>query len=286
METDHAALLATLVVALLVVLRLLARFALRLLPRTLRLPRHFEGGRLHERWLRFESRYPIFAGWIRRRLSLDLFAGLPLTTIVAGVALAALLFSNIAEEVLEERGVIAFDQGFFALIAPLRNQTTIAVFAWITQIGGNVTLMAVAIVSSGFLLIRRQNEITLGLWVAVVGSQATLWLAKYGFDRTRPEFLTDVQAVSPSFPSGHTTGTVAVVGYLAYALARQSSDEAIRFEIGFWAAIVIGLVGFSRVFLTVHYLTDVLAGFLLGGIWLMIGVAVSEWRLHRPAPRR
>jgi membrane-associated phospholipid phosphatase len=53
------------------------------------------------------------------------------------------------------------------------------------------------------------------------------------------------------------------------------------FEITYWTASLIALIGFSRVFLGVHFATDVVGGFLLGGAWLMVGIALSEWARAR-----
>ena len=84
------------------------------------------------------------------------------------------------------------------------------------------------------------------LWVNFVGAQATTWAGKFGFDRTRPEFLTDVTALSPSFPSGHATGAVAVYGFVCYALARELDSPRQRFELAYWTGLLILLIAGSR----------------------------------------
>ena len=55
-------------------------------------------------------------------------------------------------------------------------------------------------------------------------------------------------------------------------------------EVTFWVAVLVLAIGFSRVFLSLHYTTDVAAGFLVGAFWLLAGFAVSEWTRNRPAP--
>jgi undecaprenyl-diphosphatase len=71
---------------------------------------------------------------------------------------------------------------------------------------------------------------------------------------------------------------MAVFGFLAYALARDLDRPRQRFEVVFWTAVLIALVGFSRVFLGVHFLSDVASGFLVGGFWLLVGFTLVEWR--------
>jgi undecaprenyl-diphosphatase len=72
-------------------------------------------------------------------------------------------------------------------------------------------------------------------------------------------------------------------GFLAYAIARglQPLGGRAQFEVVFWATLLILFIGFSRLFLGVHYLSDVLAGLLVGGFWLLVGFALSEWGRSR-----
>jgi len=95
--------------------------------------------------------------------------------------------------------------------------------------------------------------------------------------RHRPAIELDVTVVTSSFPSGHATAAVAVYGFLAYAIARVLPNARERFEVAYWTAVLILFVGFSRIFLGVHYLTDVIGGFLVGGFWLLVGFTMSEW---------
>ncbi len=69
---------------------------------------------------------------------------------------------------------------------------------------------------------------------------------------------------------------MAVYGFLAYALARHRSSLRARYELAFWAALLILLIGFSRMLLSVHYASDVLSGFIVGSVWLLLGIAVAE----------
>ncbi len=72
---------------------------------------------------------------------------------------------------------------------------------------------------------------------------------------------------------------MAVYGFLAYAITRDLSGWRPRFEAAFWSAVLIIIIGFSRMYLSAHYLTDVVAGFLVGGFWLLVAFAIAEWRV-------
>jgi membrane-associated phospholipid phosphatase len=95
--------------------------------------------------------------------------------------------------------------------------------------------------------------------------------------------VTEIVLLSPSFPSGHATGALAVYGFVAYAIARDRGGLRLRFELTFWTLVLAALVGLSRVFLSVHYASDVAAGFLVGGFWLLAGFALTEYLRQRAA---
>ena len=116
----------------------------------------------------------------------------------------------------------------------------------------------------------------MALWGAFAGSAATTWTIKYLVGRARPEFIDVAAAVSPSFPSAHSSSAVAVYGFLAVMVARKFRRRRTRIAVLSASAIAIALIGFSRLFLSVHYLTDVLAGFAIGAIWLLAAYAVMR----------
>lgn len=289
-SSSSVLLVASLVLVTLLIVRYAVLRALGIVQtQVVRLPDRFQ----EESWPRrvleridatIARRSPRLAAFLRARLALDTFRGLPLTVIIIGAATLAMLFSEVAGEILEDEHVFAIDTLILEGLEPLRTAPFIGIFLWITRAGDNSTLLIAAVVTSAHMLVARQYNVLVGLWVTVVGSQTMLWIAKFGFGRARPEFLTEATALSPSFPSGHTTGAMAIYGFIAYALAREARTDAERWEIVFWAALLIFLVGFSRFYLHVHYPTDVAAGLLTGGIWLLLGIAVAEWtRRAHPA---
>lgn len=216
--------------------------------------------------------------WLQARFDLKDVSGLPLTLLCAVVAAIGIMLFELSEEVIEREDLTAIDQAALDLLAPLRTQVLLDAFTWVTQLGGNAALFAVALTLSGLLWVLQRSSLNLGLWLTVLGSQAMLWAGKWSFGRSRPEALIDAVPSSASFPSGHATGAMAIYGFVAYALARLAVTERQRIEAVFWAAVVIALVAFSRIYLQVHYPSDVAAGLLTGGLWLLCGIALSEWR--------
>ena len=135
---------------------------------------------------------------------------------------------------------------------------------------------ATVIVATGFLWPQRGTYIILALWVTCFGAVSTTAIGKLLVGRHRPEILLDVNATGWSFPSGHATAAMAVYGFIAYAIARAMPGFRERFEVIYCSTVLITLIGFSRMFLDVHYLTDILGGFLVGGFWLLIGFSITE----------
>jgi undecaprenyl-diphosphatase len=113
----------------------------------------------------------------------------------------------------------------------------------------------------------------LGSWLAAVAGSAVLnHLLKVLFARPRPHFEHPLLVeTSYSFPSGHAMESFVVYGMLAYfaVLALRSWESR-------GAALLVVLIGFSRMYLGVHYLSDVLAGYAAGGVWLSALITGTE----------
>lgn len=222
------------------------------------------------------ERFPRAVSFLEARLSPRKFTGLALTLMVlAAVYIAALLFGLI-DELRDAEELIDIDNSINNALAVIRTNEIVNVFAFVTEWANASAIVIVAAVTSGLVMALNHGYLAMPLWVVVLGSQLTTYSGKYGFARPRPEFLTDVVAATPSFPSGHATSAIAVYGFIAYILSRHAVSIRRRFEIVFWSAILIVLIGFSRMLLSVHYASDVAAGFLVGGFWLLVGFAIAE----------
>lgn len=241
--------------------------------------RRFGGwARGHPLRARAKLRLPRLYGVLAARLEPRRFSGLPLSLMVVAAVYAAALFGGLVEELREARDVVRFDAAVSALFDDLRAGILGRAMLWLTDLGGTATLTAVVLVATGLLWVQSRWPVLLPLWVVIVGSQATTWIGKFAIARDRPEFLTAATAISPSFPSAHASGSMAVYGFLAYVIAREAHGPARRWDVAYWAAVLILLIGLSRVVLSVHYASDVAAGFLVGGFWLLVGFSLAEWR--------
>lgn len=141
---------------------------------------------------------------------------------------------------------------------------------------GDAKVIATLIAAAGILtLLRRRPDLLGGLAVAVCGNLGSVAALKRIFDRPRPELAYFVET-SGSFPSGHAAISVAFYGFAAFMLWRLRLLRAVSAAFG--AAVIAFLIGLSRITLIEHYLSDVINGWLVGAIWLVIGIAFAEWR--------
>src|SRR5207244_443099 len=111
------------------------------------------------------------------------------------------------------------------------------------------------------------------LIVAVGGAQLLISLFKVVFHRARPTFTDPVTTAQGfSFPSGHSMGAMVFFGLMAYFLIRDNEKLSIRVIIGLIFVATVLLVGFSRIYLGVHFPSDVVAGYAAGIAWLALTI--------------
>ena len=158
----------------------------------------------------------------------------------------------------------------------------------VTALGAGTVVWLVVIVASVFLWSSRHRLSAVLLWVAIMGSGLINATMKLFFERPRPQLFPwrAPYAGLSSFPSGHSMSAMVCYATLAYLVARLEPSLFLRrFTFGVAAVIVIA-IGLSRMYLGVHYPTDVLAGFTMGLAWASfcaLGIeAVRYFRYRKP----
>jgi membrane-associated phospholipid phosphatase len=212
-------------------------------------------------------------------VGLELLAGLLVLTGGAWV------FGVMAEELAE--GDTEVDMRFADWLHEHASTGWTEFFEFVTFLGNVPTLVAVTFVAAVVLWRKRQTAELQLLLLAVVGTQILTFGLKLGFERERP-FFSDPLATENtySFPSGHASVSLAVYGTLGYIAARHASTR--RAQLGWLgaAALLVLLIGFSRLYLGVHFLSDVIAGFSLGLAWVAFCVVLLHLRLRLKARRQ
>jgi undecaprenyl-diphosphatase len=178
--------------------------------------------------------------------------------------LAAL--AHIVEDYVTGDPIVRWDVSFARWLFEHSNPTVVEAAKIVTWLGNGIFLAAlVAWLVIGLLRRNRVNEALL-IAIAFLGSQILNALLKLAFHRPRPE-LSFVHLDTYSFPSGHATGAAAVYTLLAWLAMRRLHRTRWRLLVAISAAFVIVAVGFTRMYLGVHYLSDVLAGTAAGLAW-------------------
>lgn len=150
------------------------------------------------------------------------------------------------------------------------------IFLWITTLGEWEVTTSAATIATLLLLRWKRKAYILPLWVALVGSQCSTFLLKIFFHRARPEYAMYTEN-SFSFPSGHAAVALAFYGYLAYVLFRNLHTRPSKM-IAICAGTALTLaLGFSRIYLGVHFVGDVVGGYTLGALWLLVAISMVEW---------
>ncbi|HEX8343070.1 MAG TPA: phosphatase PAP2 family protein [Tepidisphaeraceae bacterium] len=152
----------------------------------------------------------------------------------------------------------------------------------ITALGGVAVLTLVSCAVAGHLLLSHKYAALLLLIVAVGGGTALTFALKGQIDRDRPDVSLHKTYVSTkSFPSGHAMLSAVVYLTLGTLLARLTKERRLKFYYISLAILLSGLIGLSRVYLRVHWPTDVLAGWSAGLVWAIGCWAVARWLQHR-----
>ena len=148
----------------------------------------------------------------------------------------------------------------------------------VTALGSHTVIALVLLAAGGFLLLLRKRAMALAVLAAGGGGMALNSALKALFARPRPQLVPPLVHVgNASFPSGHALLSAAVYLSIAVLVARLVPSRHVRLYVLAVAGALVALIGFSRVLLGVHYPTDVVAGWVVGGLWaLLCGIAVRE----------
>jgi undecaprenyl-diphosphatase len=203
------------------------------------------------------------------------------------VTLAAMLgFGGLADQVVDREELTEFDQQLAISLHHNGTVDQIGIFKAITHFGDYRTLACVGLAVSLILLFSRRWLLLIGWVVALTGSGFLNAMLKALFHRGRPVFANPwLTEPGWSFPSGHAMGSLIAYGMLAYILI-------VAWRVPFPRTIVslsVGLVltiGFSRIYLGVHFFSDVVGGYAAATMWLSICISGCEIARRRPRMRQ
>jgi undecaprenyl-diphosphatase len=193
------------------------------------------------------------------------------------LAASLFIFVQIADEVAEneyldlETRILYSMRESSDISKPVGPEWLPVVMRDVTALGGETVLALVTIFIAGFLYLKKEKRSLYYIIAASIGGAVMGQILKLLFFRERPDVALHLMpAMSKSFPSGHSMMSAAIYLSLAALLTRTQKDNKIRVYIISAALLLSFLVGISRIYLGVHYPTDVLAGWTVGLAWAVI----------------
>lgn len=196
------------------------------------------------------------------------------------------LFAELAEEMLESE-IKRFDDSIIQFFYHIKNDVLDMILFIFTELGSVWFLTIFSIIIISFLWFKKRDKWSILFFIIGIGGGGLLTkLLKYYFGRERPSIDETIDAIGYSFPSGHSMGSLIFYGFLGYFLVRTNLRKRIKWISLFICGTLIVLIGTSRIYLGAHYPSDVIAGYLAGGIWLILCILSLEYVKWRSASQR
>src|SRR5215204_4442798 len=166
-----------------------------------------------------------------------------------------------------------FDEKVFAYLQNHVSPENNSIMLFFTFLGKHEFLIpANLILIAYFLFIKKHRWYSIKIPAIALSSLALMFGLKHLFDRDRPLVPLLEEARGLSFPSGHALMSVTFYGLLIYIVYREVKDPALKWALIVALLLLIHLIAFSRIYLRVHYTTDVIAGLAMGFIWLVFSL--------------
>lgn len=192
-------------------------------------------------------------------------------------------FTIVAFFVISERAT-TFDILVTKLVRGLEHPSVTWIAKGFTYLGSSIPIIVICLVVFSFMygILKSRRESLLFL-VVVIGSALLNVILKQLFQRVRPDVNRLIEVTGYSFPSGHSMASFTLYGILTYLLWKHLNTLKRRNTVLFIFSLIILAIGLSRIYLGVHYPSDVVGGYLASCTWLMFSIGIYETRWNLPA---
>ena len=226
--------------------------------------------------MRLSAIKPIIAGGVSYfRTDIYPALGLLMCAGLVAAAVALYVFAGLAEEV-HEGDIRRFDRAVFALSNRVASPALTAFMRGVTRLGSNQFLIGAGAGAVLAFLLARWRRAAAAFLVTMAGAALLNGVLKLAFQRARPEPFFDTPLPdSYSFPSGHALLSFCFYGVIAAVVTARLKGVGGRVLVWGAAALLVALIGLSRLYLGVHYPSDVLAGYAAALVWVVV-VALAD----------
>lgn len=187
------------------------------------------------------------------------------------ILIISLLLFTIVTYTIFNNNIIKLDNLTHSYILNIRNNSLTNIMKIITNIASSITLITLTIL---LIIIFKNKKIPLYISLNLIFSFTSSQIAKLIFTRDRPLGINLIEVSGFSYPSGHSMVSMAYFGFITYLIYKYCKNKKIKIISIITLFTTIILVGFSRIYLGVHYLSDVIGGFLLAIIYLIIFIKI------------
>ena len=194
------------------------------------------------------------------------------------IGLVSLIGFSCMAILISAQKIVLFDQTLISFIQGFESQTLTSIMKLFTFIGSFPVILVLFFIVSFILyfVLRSRAEVFL-LGTVILGTQVINRDLKIFFHRDRPNFHLLINESGYSFPSGHAMSAFAVYGILTFIFWRHIPNRFGRTALVLFSSLLILIIGTSRIYLGVHYPSDIIGGYFASSIWLTVSIWFFQW---------
>lgn len=196
------------------------------------------------------------------------------------ISVISLIGFSLMAIVISLKDILAFDRVIMSFIQGLETPSLTAIMKFFTLMGSfkMIALIAIIVIIFLYIVLKHRSELIL-FTIVIIGARILNRFLKEFFQRTRPDFHRLIEIGGYSFPSGHAMNAMAAYGILTFLLWRHISSRRGRTFLIVLSSLFILMIGISRIYLGVHYPSDIIAGYLASGFW--VGMAIWIYQKYK-----
>ncbi|MBI4837176.1 MAG: phosphatase PAP2 family protein [Candidatus Portnoybacteria bacterium] len=225
----------------------------------------------NEYFIHWRKKYPNFFNFVEKRLSLANPYGFYFSIGIILSAVAFFYFFALTQDILAKDPFVEADIRFMNLVAALRSVAAAKILLLFTYLGNWQFIISLGVITAIAMVLLKEKRKLIFLIIGVAGGELLYTVFKLLLHRTRPDIgFSLIPRNGYAFPSGHATMSLIFYGMIGYGFLKKFKKRWLKPPLVILAIVLIFLVGFSRIYLGAHWVSDVLAGWAFGAAFLIL----------------